>query len=104
MRITRRPAIAGVPGLEEAAGVSTSAASVPAPSEAAGERPPTDKVDLSEAARFRQRLRTEVGDLNGVAVDRVGALRSQVVAGRFQPAPRAIAERLLADLAIDLLA
>ena len=104
MRITRRPAVAGVPGLEEAAGISTPAAGVPPGPHRTRERGETDTVDVSEAARFRQGLRTELGDVDTVAADQVAALRSDLAAGRFQPAPHAVAERLLADIATDLLA
>lgn len=62
-----------------------------------------DRVELSEAARLRQRLRSEIGDVGGIATEKVAALQSRIAAG-YRPDPRAVAERLLADLAADLLA
>lgn len=105
MRITRRPPIAGVAGLEE---VTSTALPPPTPSSVEG-RPRAaneeqDRVELSEAARLRQRLRAEVGDVETTTTsDRVANLRAQVTGGTYQPAPRAVAERLLAEVAGDLL-
>ena len=104
MRITRRPEIAGVPGVEDAAGIATPPTAPPSSGRAGGERAAADTVDVSEAARFRQRLRTEVGDLDTISSTRVAQLSTQVATGTFTPAPRAVAERLLADVAGDLLA
>jgi anti-sigma28 factor (negative regulator of flagellin synthesis) len=64
----------------------------------------TDRVQLSEAARLRQRLRTEIGDPAEIASERVEALQAQVANQTYAPSPRAIAERLLGELAADLLA
>jgi len=104
MRITRRPGIAGVPGVEDAAGIATPPTAPPSIGRARGDRAGADTVDLSEAARFRQRLRTEVGDLDTISSTRVAQLSSEVAAGAFAPPPRAVAERLLAEVAGDLLA
>ena len=96
MRVTRRPTIPGVgelPGATEATEAATPAS---------GGRV-TDRVQLSEAARLRQRLRAEIGDASAVDVARVAALRDEVVTGTYAPDPRAVAERLLGELASDLL-
>lgn len=107
MRITRRPSIVGVPGVpsvEDAGAISLPSSPASSPAGRARETPATsDRVDVSEAARLRQRLRAEVGDLDLIATDRVAELRGQVSSGRFQPPARVVAERLLADLAADLL-
>jgi anti-sigma28 factor (negative regulator of flagellin synthesis) len=63
----------------------------------------TDRVQLSEAARLRQRLKAEVGDPTETAAERVAALRAQVTTQSYAPGPRAVAERLLGELAADLL-
>jgi hypothetical protein len=98
MRITRRPATT-IPGLGElpAADGADGAA-------AAAGRPVTDRVELSEAARLRQRLRAEVGGPDAAADARIAGLRAEVERQTYAPSPRAVAERLLAELAADLLA
>lgn len=98
MKITRRPSTA-IPGL----GDSAPAAEPPASAPAEGRRV-TDRVELSEGARLRQRLRAEVGDPSAVRAERVQALQSELAGQTYAPSPRAVAERLLADLAADLLA
>jgi anti-sigma28 factor (negative regulator of flagellin synthesis) len=104
MKITRRPPTAEVHGLGEAAGVGLPMPQAVPPSErAAAGTEGRDRVDLSEAARLRQRLRTEVGNLDTMATRQVAELRARVAAGGYQPAPRAVAERLLRDLTADLL-
>lgn len=99
MRITRRSATT-IPGVSETPPAGEAA-------ESAGRTSPppvTDRVQLSEAARLRQRLRTEVGDPAQIASERVEALQAQVANQTYAPNPRAIAERLLSELAADLLA
>ena len=104
MRITRRPPVAGVPGLDEAAGVTVpTPPAVPPSARAVTGTEGRDRVELSEAARLRQRLRNEIGDLGAIATGQVAELRARLAADSYQPAPRAVAERLLADLAADLL-
>jgi hypothetical protein len=98
MKITRRPPTA-IPGLGDGAPAAETPASAPTD----GGRV-TDRVQLSEAARLRQRLRAEVGDPTAVRAEQVGALQSDIVNQTYAPSPRAVAERLLADLAADLLA
>lgn len=100
MRITRRPST-NVPGLGEvpAAGGETGEATAPA-----GGRPVTDRVQLSEAARLRQRLKSEIGEAPATASERLRALQSDVANQTYAPSPRAVANRLLSDLAADLLA
>jgi hypothetical protein len=101
MRITRRPSTT-IPGLGEAP-------SVPDAPEAAGTAnggPVTDRVQLSEAARLRQRLKAEVGDpaAHAATTARLDALRTAVANETYAPDPRAVAQKLLGDLAADLLA
>ncbi|MCC6850352.1 MAG: flagellar biosynthesis anti-sigma factor FlgM [Deltaproteobacteria bacterium] len=97
MRVTRRPTtipgVGEIPGAAEGAEVATSASGGGV----------ADRVELSEAARLRQRLKAEVGDASAIDVDRVRALRERSVAGTYAPDPRAVAERLLGELARDLL-
>ncbi|MEO6027942.1 MAG: flagellar biosynthesis anti-sigma factor FlgM [Candidatus Binatia bacterium] len=100
MRITRRPS-STIPGLGE----TPSVADAPEPSATSGGRV-TDRVQLSEAARLRQRLKTEVGDPSASATTnaRLGALQAAVSNQTYAPDPRAVAQNLLNDLAADLLA
>lgn len=98
MRVTRRSTTT-IPGL---GGPTAPAES--AEGSAASERSVTDRVQLSEAARLRQRLKAEVGDPAGVDAAKVAALGAEVANQTYAPNPRAIAERLLGELAADLLA
>jgi hypothetical protein len=61
-----------------------------------------DRVDLSEAARLRQRLRAELGDVEEPDSARIASLRARVVADAYQPAPDAVAKSLVGELATDL--
>jgi anti-sigma28 factor (negative regulator of flagellin synthesis) len=90
--------------LEEAAVVSTSTPTVPPPLRRASNPASPDTVEVSDAAWLRQRLRTEVGEVDSTPPERIAELRSQIAAGSFQPTPHAVAERLLADLTAELLA
>ena len=62
----------------------------------------TDRVELSDAARVRQRLRAEVGDLDPFDAARVASLRARVVADAYKPPPAAVAARLFGELTADL--
>ncbi len=97
MRITRRPPTT-IPGMGDAVPVADAGAP-----EDRGGAPVTDRVQLSEAARLRQRLKSEVGDPSETAAERVAALREQVTSQSYAPSARAVAERLLGELAADLL-
>jgi hypothetical protein len=97
MRITRRPPT-NVPGLGEGPAIGDSAAT----DTQRGGGAVTDRVQLSEAARLRQRLRAEVGDPAQSSAD-VRALQAQVADATYAPSPRAIADRLLSELAANLL-
>ena len=100
MRVTRRPTttiagMGGLPGPDEGADAAptTSGRSV------------TDRVQLSEAARLRQRLKAEIGDpTTSTDPVRLDALRVGVANDTYAPDPRAVADRLLGELAADLLA
>jgi flagellar biosynthesis anti-sigma factor FlgM len=98
MRVTRRQTttIPGVGGLAAPAESAESAA--------ANGTPITDRVQLSEAARLRQRLKAELGDPTAVDVGKVAALGAEVANQTYGPNPRAIADRLLGEIAADLLA
>jgi hypothetical protein len=98
MRITRRPPT-GIPGLAESSPIGDVATTDTA--SAAGAV--TDRVQLSEAARLRQRLKADLGDPAQSTAD-LGALQQQVASATYTPTPRAIADRLLGELAADLLA
>jgi hypothetical protein len=68
---------------------------------------PDDRIELSDAARLLQRLRDEVREVaetGAVAGDRIDALRAQVARDSYHPAPREVAEKLIAELAANLLA
>src|SRR5262245_57510480 len=99
MRITRRPNTT-IPGLGEvpAAGDTTE------PTTAAGAKPVTDRVQLSAAALQRQQWKSEVRDAAVTSSDRLQALQAAVTNQTYAPSPRAVADRLLSDLAADLLA
>lgn len=100
MRITRRPTTTTIPGVGELPGSSegTDAAS------AADNGPVTDRVQLSEAARLRQRLKAEVGDPSVTDDARVAALQNDVADQTYAPSLGAVADRLLGELAANLLA
>ena len=101
MRITRRPSTT-IPGLGE----TPSIADAPEPTSATNGGPVTDRVQLSDAARLRQRLKTEVGDPSASALTTASldALQASVANETYAPDPRAVAQKLLRDLAEDLLA
>ena len=99
MRITRRSPTT-IPGLGETAAAGDAADAT----SDAGAGPVTDRVQLSEAARLRQRLKSEIGDPTQSPSEHVQTLQAQVANQTYAPSPRAIAERLLSELAADLLA
>ena len=100
MRITRRPSTT-IPGLGE-----VPSADAPEPASAATGGGVTDRVQLSEAARLRQRLKTEIGDpaASAATTARLEALQAAVANETYAPDPRAVARKLLGALAADLLA
>ena len=99
MRITRRPPTS-IPGLGESVPAADTADTT-----AASERGTvTDRVQLSEAARLRNSLKTAIGDPSQSTSDRIQALQTEVANQTYAPSPRAIADRLLGELAADLLA
>ncbi len=97
MRITRRTSIPP-PSVGDATPLGG------ATSRSTGAARSDDSVDVSDTARTLQRLRAEIGDLETTATDTVRALQQRIDAGDYRPAPRAVAERLLTELASDLLA
>ena len=101
MRITRRPSTT-IPGLGEPPAIADGPEAAP---NASGGTV-TDRVQLSEAARLRQRLKAEIGDPSASAETsaRLAALQSAVADQTYAPDPRAVAHKLLGDLAADLLA
>jgi negative regulator of flagellin synthesis FlgM len=102
MKITRRPST-GAPEI----GPPVAAPEPPEGSPAGGGGRGTDRVELSAEARLRARLHRAVGDVAAVPAvpaERVAALGAEAARGAYQRDPRAVAERLLAELARDLLA
>ena len=99
MRITRRPATT-VPGVGELPAANEGSEATPA----SGSRV-TDRVQLSEAARLRASLKTEAGDPHAPTLgsDRLAALQAAVADQTSAPSPRVVAERLLGELAANLL-
>jgi flagellar biosynthesis anti-sigma factor FlgM len=98
MKITRqRPN--GISGLQD-----TPAAGVKTPASADETQAAEDRVELSEAARLRLRLRSQVGDVEGIDTARVAELRARLAGNTYEPSPRGVAERMLADLGANLLA
>jgi len=100
MRITRRPGTT-IPGVGELPAPSEGTESAAAPSEGRV----ADRVQLSEAARLRASLKAGVGDpaASTTASDRLAALRADVANQTYAPSPRAVADRLLGELAANLL-
>lgn len=100
MRVTRRSTTT-IPGAGELPAVSEGT-DAGAPT---GGGPVTDRVQLSEAARLRQRLKSELGDPSAATTtDRLDALQAEVANQTYAPSPRAVAERLLGEIAANLLA
>lgn len=99
MRITRRPSLPGVagPGNTSAAAPTTTAPAKPEEPSAG------DRVDLSQAARLRQRVRSDIGNLDQTDGARVTELRTLVAAGTYTASPEAVAKSLLGEIAADLL-
>ncbi len=99
MRITRRP-----PGQTPTVSDATPATPLGGGSVRTGTTSGAqDSVELSSTARLLQRLRGEVGDVDAIETARVHELQERVDANEYHPAPRAIAERLLSELASDAL-
>jgi len=105
MRITRRPPTSiGGAGEPTSVGDATPiGGAAPADAQRTGGGAVTDRVQLSEAARLRQRLKAEAGDPAASTAD-LRALQVEVENGTYAPSPGAIADRLLGELAADLLA
>ena len=99
MRITRRPSPPGVAGPEDAATIAPSTFKPTSPGDSSAD----DRVDLSDAARLRQRQRADLGDLERTDAARVASLRARVVTDAYKPAPEAVAKSLIGELTADLL-
>ena len=99
MRITRRPSTT-IPGLGELPAAGDAAD----PAAPTGVKPVTDRVQLSEAALQRQRWKSEVRDGVATPNERLQALQTAIANQTYAPSPRAVADRMLSDLAADLLA
>jgi hypothetical protein len=103
MRITRRANIPGLPSVEDPGTL----APLPRPTtQETGRRDADassgDRVELSDGARLRQRLRADVGAVEHPDAARVASLRARVVANAYQPDPGAVAKSLVSELAADL--
>ena len=102
MRITRRPAAAGIQSLEESGSLAPPPGFALTSGRLRTSQSDANRVELSDAARVRQRLRAEIGDLDGFDAPRVASLRARVVAEAYDPPPETIAARLLGELTADL--
>jgi len=103
MRITRRVNGPGLPGVED----PSTLVPLPRPTtDDTRERDPdptaADRVELSDGARLRQRLRADVGAVEHPNAARIASLRARVVANAYQPDPAAVAKSLVSELAADL--
>jgi flagellar biosynthesis anti-sigma factor FlgM len=97
MKITRRPT-SGLSGI----GIPDAIAADAAP-ERQGTVRGQDRIEISTEARLRVQLRREIGLLEDVPAARIAALRDEIARGAYQRDPATIAERLLADVAGELL-
>jgi flagellar biosynthesis anti-sigma factor FlgM len=100
MKITRRPPT-GLPSVGP--GTTPAVGDAPEP-EASEPGRRSDRVELSPEARLRAQLRREIGDVEAVPTDKVEALRAEVASGTYHRDPQVVAERLLRELATDLVA
>ena len=101
MRITRRPSTPGYPSVEDTGAIAPTAGSPPPTRSRDVQGSTGDRVELSDGARLRQRLRSDLGDLEQTDPARVASLRAQVVANTYQSDPRAVAQSVLGELAAD---
>ncbi len=99
MRITRRTSTT-VPGVGE---LPASDQSADAGAADGGSRI-SDRVQVSEGARLRQRLKAEIGDVGATDPARLDALAADVASGTYAPEPYAVAHRMLGELTANLLA
>jgi anti-sigma28 factor (negative regulator of flagellin synthesis) len=99
MRITRRPSLAGTTATETAGVIAPSAAPPPQADGTGAD----DTVNLSDAARLRQRLRVDIGDVQQTDGARVAHLQGEVTGGTYAPGAGAVAQSLLGELATNLL-
>ena len=85
--------------MEDAGGMAPSGLPQSSPSESSTD----DRVNLSDAARLRQRLRAHVGDVHQMDATRVASLRARVSGETYKPAPEAVATSLISELTGDQL-
>lgn len=97
MKITRGSAVDPPSGRDFASSVAVT----PPATEAHGDG--DDRVELSQMARLRQRLQSEIVTVPIFDARRVDDMRAQLANDTYHPAPRMVAERLLSELAADLL-
>jgi hypothetical protein len=102
MRITRRSSIPGLPGVDDPGAIAPAPSSTPPATRRRDAEGGADRVELSDAARLRQRLRADLGDVEQADSSRVASLRARVVADAYRPAPDAVAKSLVGELAADL--
>jgi hypothetical protein len=102
MRITRRTSIPGLPGVDDPGAVAPAPSFTPPVGRGRDGEGSADRVELSEGARLRQRLRADLGDVEQPDSSRVSSLRARVVANAYRPAPDAVAKSLVDELAADL--
>ncbi|MBI3768957.1 MAG: flagellar biosynthesis anti-sigma factor FlgM [Deltaproteobacteria bacterium] len=102
MRITRRTSIPGLPDIEDPGAVAPAPSFTPPLGRRRDAEGSADRVELSEGARLRQRLRADLGDVEQPDSSRVLSLRARVVANAYRPAPDAVAKSLVGELTADL--
>ncbi len=102
MRITRRPTIPNLPGVDDPGALAPAPGPTPSTTRGGDSGGAPDRVDLSDGARLRQRLRAEIGDIEQTDSSRVANLRARVVANTYRPAPDAVAKSVVGELTADL--
>jgi hypothetical protein len=72
---------------------------------AASPEPPVaaDRVSVSDAARDLARLRSEVGDVNTVSMEKTSGLSAVMAKGQYSADPRDVAGKVLRSILGDLL-
>lgn len=98
MKITRRPTIGPTDLGATPPVVETDGSERRAPASGG------DRVQLSDGARLRLRLKREIGEVDTVDASRVADLRARVAAGTYRPSAEDVAERFLREIGTEALA
>jgi hypothetical protein len=103
MRITRRPSIPGIAPLDDPASIAPPPGFTPPGARGRDADPSAgDRVELSEAARLRPRLRADLGSVEETDASQVATLRARIAADAYHPTADAVARSLVGELAADL--